>query len=426
MTRVLFLTESFHPVLGGGEGHVRALGRALVRGGLAVTVVTRRGDESWAAEEDLDGLRVVRVAPAGPARSGKYRMVPHAMAALHRLRAAYDVLIVRGTRVLGLPGLVQARLDGKRVILQAEVNGEMSGEVYTWGRPFAGTSVGRAIRAGTRARNCILRDADAFVAMSRRIRDEFRGAGVPEEKIALIPHGVDTARFHPATVEERRAARARFGLAADARVIAFTGRLLRGKGLEELLEAFAWIAPVAPSAHLLIVGSGAGQALSVEEALRATASGPALQGRVTFTGRLDDVAEALRAADVFAFPSVYEALGLSLLEAAAAGLPAVGARTGGIVDVIEDGASGWLMPPGDVPALATRLRDLILDGAARARLGARAREIAVARFAEGQALVRYRALIGEVARRGGPLFSAVRSPALPSHGAATAAPDAPR
>src|SRR5258707_11149089 len=76
-------------------------------------------------------------------------MVPHVLAALHRLRRAYDVLVVRGTRVLGLPGVLAARAAGKRVILQPEVNGEMSGEVYTWGQPFAGTPLDRVIRAGT-------------------------------------------------------------------------------------------------------------------------------------------------------------------------------------------------------------------------------------------------------------------------------------
>src|SRR5262249_20864973 len=118
LTRVLFLCESFHPVLGGGEGHLRALGRALARAGAAVTVLTRRSEAVWPAEESLDGMSVVRVPPPGPARTGKYRMVPHAMAALVRLRGAYDVLIVRGTRVLGLPGLLAARAHGKRVILQ--------------------------------------------------------------------------------------------------------------------------------------------------------------------------------------------------------------------------------------------------------------------------------------------------------------------
>ena len=407
MIRVLFLTESFHPVLGGGEGHIRALGRDLVRLGAAVTVVTRRGERDWPAEDALEGMRIVRVEPPGPGRAGKYRMVPYAMAALHRLRPTYDVVIVRGTRVLGLPGVLAARAAGKRVILQPEVNGEMSGEVYTWGQPFAGTPLDRAIRAGTGARNLLLRDADAFVAMSRRIREEMLGARVPVERIALIPHGVDTVRFHPASSDERSAARARLGLPADACVIAFTGRLLRGKGLEELLAAFAKLAGDVPSAHLLIVGSGAGQALSVEEDLRATVLREGLATRVTFTGRLDDVSEALRAADVFAFPSVYEALGLSLIEAAATGLPAVGARTGGIVDVIEDGASGWLVSPGDAFELAARLRALVADPAARARLGGRAREIAVDRFDEARALLRYRALLGEVARHGkGPQLAA--------------------
>jgi glycosyltransferase involved in cell wall biosynthesis len=403
LIRVLFLTESFHPVLGGGEGHIRALGRDLVRTGTPVTVVTRRGESAWPADDTLEGMRIVRVAPPGPGRAGKYRMVPHALAALHRLRAEYDVLVVRGTRVLGLPGVVAARAAGKRVILQPEVNGEMSGEVYTWGQPFAGTLLDRAIRVGTRARNLLLRDADGFVAMSRRIREEMFAAGVAAEKVAHIPHGVDTVRFHPPSTEERRAARARFGVPAEACVIAYTGRLLRGKGLEDLLAAFARVAADVPSAHLFVVGSGAGQALSVEEDLRATVAREGLAPRVTFTGRLDDVSEALRAADVFAFPSVYEALGLSLIEAAATGLPAVGARTGGIVDVIEDGASGWLVAPGDVAELSARLRALALDGAGRARLGARGRAIAESRFGEARALVRYRALLGEViTRRGAP------------------------
>ena len=105
--------------------------------------------------------------------------------------------------------------------------------------------------------------------MSRRIREEMLAAGVAAENVAHIPHGVDTVRFHPPSAEERRAARARFGLPAEACVIAYTGRLLRGKGLEDLLAAFARVAADVPSAHLLIVGSGAGQALSVEEDLRA-------------------------------------------------------------------------------------------------------------------------------------------------------------
>src|SRR5207253_1142192 len=77
--------------------------------------------------------------------------------------------------------------------------------------------------------------------------------------------------------------------------IVYTGRLLRGKGLEDLLEAFARMAAEVPPARLVIVGSGAGQALSVEETLRAAVAAAGLGARVSFTGRLDDVEVALRA-----------------------------------------------------------------------------------------------------------------------------------
>ena len=176
-------------------------------------------------------------------------MVPHALAALRRLRGSYDVIVVRGTRVLGLPGLLAARALGAAVVLQAEVNGEMSGDVYTWGTRWDRGPARSAIHTAVAVRNRLLRDADAFVAMSGAIRDEFLAAGVPAEKVAHIPHGVDTRRFSPATPAERALLRERFCASpADAVVIAYTGRLLRGKGLEDLLEAFARVAAAGPGA----------------------------------------------------------------------------------------------------------------------------------------------------------------------------------
>jgi glycosyltransferase involved in cell wall biosynthesis len=117
---------------------------------------------------------------------------------------------------------------------------------------------------------------------------------------------------------------------------------------------------------------------------------------VSFTGRVDDVAERLRASDLFAFPSEFEALGISLIEAAACGLPAIGTRTGGIVDVIEDGASGLLVPPGDAAALSAGMRALIADPDRRAQLGRRARQIARERFDLEDSVCRYAALFREL------------------------------
>jgi glycosyltransferase involved in cell wall biosynthesis len=326
-------------------------------------------------------------------------MVPAAMQALRRETHRYDVLVVRGTRVLGLPALVAARALGRAVVLQAEVNGEMTGEVYTWGTPLERGPARQVLWGAVRLRNLLLRDADAFVAMSGRIREEFLGAGVPAEKIHHIPHGVDTGHFRPAGETERRELRRHLGLAEDARLIVYTGRLIRGKGLETLVEAFAKVAARDPRARLLLVGSGAGQALSVEGDLRRRVEEQGLASRVALPGRVEDVAGRLRAADLFVFPSEFEALGISLVEAAACGLPAVGTRTGGIVDVIEDGRSGLLVPPADSAALAAAISALLEDAARRSALGLRAREVALLRFDAEDALERYRGLFREISSR---------------------------
>jgi len=411
--RILFLSESFHPVLGGGETHIRRLGAALVAAGDAVTVVTRRGEGAWPAAEQLeDGIRVVRVPPSGPGRRGKYLMLPAAALAVAREAARHDVLVVRGTRVLGLPGLLTARLSGLATVLQPEINGELDGTAFTWGQRWAGGTAGRLVRAAlVTARNPLLRDADRFVAMSQLIRQEMLAAGVDPARVALIPHGVDTARFRPAAGGERSALRAQLGIPPGV-VAAYTGRLLRGKGLELLVEAFSAIAAERPDLLLLLVGSGEGQSLSVEAELRRRVAELGLGDRVFFAGRSDRVEDWLRASDLFVFPSLYEALGISLVEAAACGLPAIGSRTGGIVDVIEDGRSGLLVPAGDGLALAQALRTLASDGERRLELGVHARSLALARFDERDALARYRALFAEISPR--------RPSASPRAGAARA------
>jgi glycosyltransferase involved in cell wall biosynthesis len=396
LTRVLFLTESFHPTLGGGETHVRRLGALLVAKGDRATVLTRRADPEWPREESLDGIRVRRVGPAGPGRGGKYRMLPAAFAAALGEAGRHDVLVVRGTRVLGLPGLVAARARGCPAVLQPEINGELDGEAFTWGKAWADGLAGRAVRGAVGARNRWLRDADAFVAMSRAIQEEMAGAGVERERIHLLPHGVDVERFRPADATERQSLRASLGLPEGVLAV-YSGRLLRGKGLETLVEAMAAPA-LPPGLRLVLLGSGEGQ-LDVEPELRRRVDERGLAGRVTFAGRVTNVADHLRAADLFVFPSLFEALGIALVEAAACGLPAIASRTGGIVDVVEDGRSGVLVAPGDASALTGALAALAADPERRTALGREARAVAVRRFDERDVLERYRALFRELGSR---------------------------
>jgi glycosyltransferase involved in cell wall biosynthesis len=395
LTRVLFLSESFHPVLGGGETHLRRLGSGLVAAGAGATVVTRRGQASWPASEELAGVRIVRVPPAGPSRRGKFLMVPAALRAVLQEARDHEVLVVRGTRVLGLPGLLAGRVSGLPVVLQPELNGELSGEALLWGKSWADGPRGSLVRAAVSVRNLWLRDADAWVAMSKRIHREMLEAGVPQERAALIPHGVDTARFRPADPTERARLRQALGLPQGVLAV-YTGRLLRGKGLETLLEAFSAVAARVASLHLVLVGSGEGQFLSIEDELRRRAQAI---GRVVLAGRQERVEDWLRASDLFVLPSLFEGLGISLVEAAACGLAAIGSRTGGIVDAIDDGHSGVLVPPADVGALAAALEGLASDEPGRRTMGERARAVALARFDERDGLARYRGLLRELSPR---------------------------
>jgi glycosyltransferase involved in cell wall biosynthesis len=217
-----------------------------------------------------------------------------------------------------------------------------------------------------------------------------RRAGIEPARIHHIPHGVDLARFRPATADERTALRARLGLPRADTILTYTGRLLRGKGLEALVAAFADLARRHAGLRLMLVGSGAGQTLSVEDTLRAQVAAAGLSPHVTFTGRVDEVEVYLRASDVFVFPSEFEALGISLVEATACGLPCVASRTGGIVDVVDHDATGLLHDPGDKAGIVDAVSRLLADSALRERLGRAARERAEREYDWTRSVLRYR------------------------------------
>lgn len=128
----------------------------------------------------------------------------------------------------------------------------------------------------------------------------------------------------------------------------------------------------------------------------ARAASGQLSGLVSFAGRVDDVSDYLRASDVFVLPSLFEALGISLVEAAACGLACIGSRTGGIVDVLADGTSGLLVTPGDEAELAEAIARLARDPGLRAALGREARARAAGGFDEAAAAEAYRALFREL------------------------------
>lgn len=385
--RIIWMVETYHPVLGGGEKYTRSLALGLVAQGLSVDVITRRSSPELPSLETDGGVTVHRVGSPGMGRGRKFSLVWAAGRVARRLAADRDVIMNGGTRVLALAARMAVAGNRCALALRPELNGELDGSLALWGRK-SGEATRRFVYVAARARNLLLKRTDAIVAISEEIGREAVRSGFEASRIHHIPHGIDTSHYAPVSALQKLALRKSLGLPEDRILATYTGRLIAGKGLETLFEAFRSLADL-PALHLVLVGSGSEQVISIEGKLREEASLAPLAGRITFTGRVENVAAYLQASDVFVFPTLNESLGMSAVEAQACGLPAVASRTGGVPDIIEDGVTGILVPPGDARLFAEALRRLIMDAELRARYATAARKRMEAIFATEVMVARY-------------------------------------
>jgi glycosyltransferase involved in cell wall biosynthesis len=215
------------------------------------------------------------------------------------------------------------------------------------------------------------------IAISRFVADRLPSLGVAPERIRLIPRGVDTAWFDPASITGERMHRLAeaWRLPPGASVVMLPARLTRWKGGELLLEAVARL----PARDVYCVFVGGGDDFGFGLARRAEALG--LGGRVRVVGHCDDMPAALMLADVVACPSLKpEPFGRAVIEAQAAGRLVIAADHGGAVETVAEG-TGWRVKPGDAAALSAAIAHaLALPAEARAAVGAAARAHVLAHF----------------------------------------------
>jgi glycosyltransferase involved in cell wall biosynthesis len=244
--------------------------------------------------------------------------------------------------------------------------------------------------AGAAARR-VFRHSGAVTACSRDLADRAIGLGADAERMEVVPYGVDTSRFKPASAADRAAIRSSAGIPHSARVIAAAGRLVRKKGFEYLIDAMAF---AGGDAHLVIAGDG-----DLSGELRTRARDGSAADRIHFPGNLtqDAVGAWFAAADVAAVPSVHDEHGNvdglpnTLLEALATGTPIVTTAAGGIGAVVEHDRSAIVVPERDPRALGDAIATLLADPTRRARLGREGRQLVEARFGWGAAAARFEA-----------------------------------
>ena len=205
-----------------------------------------------------------------------------------------------------------------------------------------------------------------ILAVSRATAMAFAGGHASAGKIRVLYNGVDLDNFphkslgQPALKRELR-------LPSDTFLICAVGQICARKGLRKLIEVFATIHPIAPHAHLAIVGKAVfAHEQEYRDELVRMAEALGVATHVHFTGERRDIANVLQSADLMVLNSVDEPFGLVLVEAMSCGTPVLATRVGGIPEIVSDGETGWLVESGDSDALAERLLELTMGGSSAA------------------------------------------------------------
>ena len=390
LPRICMVTETYYPVVGGGERQAQLLASDLVVRGLEVMIVTRRTDPTLAETDRVEGVPVFRISPVGAGRARRWLMTLSSLRFLVRTRSQYDVIFVSGFKALGLSAVLAAKMFGKACILKADSNGEMSGEFFSAGlRAFRLTPASRGFRAVLHARNWVLRQADRFVAITSGIAEELRGSGVSGAVIHHITNGVDASRFHPVHAELKHSLKQRLHLPEKDLLIAYTGRLVTYKGLPLLLRVAEEILRERDNVGFVLIGSGGLDIHNCEAELREFVRARGLEESIHFAGDVNNVQEYLQASDIFVLPTHDDAFPLALVEAMACGLPPVATAVGGIREIVTHDHNGLLVAAGDRQQLYQALGELIADKSRSAALGHVAMETVRAKYAREIVAAKY-------------------------------------
>lgn len=275
----------------------------------------------------------------------------------------------------GFVGRIAARLAGVPIVL------------HTFhGHTFRGYFSPAKTRVFLLLERFCARLSSRIITISARLRDEIAGFGVASpERIAIIPLGFELEPF----ASQRRGGgdfRRSLGLGSDAKLVAAVGRLVKIKNIPLFLDAAALVGRRLPEARFVLVGDG-----ELRRELEERVEAMGLAEAVIFAGWRRDLPAVYADLDAVVISSDNEGTPASLIEAMAAGCPVVATRVGGVPDLVADGETGRVVPPGDAAALAGAILDLFGEPERTARM---------ARLAQGRALERHHAgrLVADVDR----------------------------
>ena len=346
-TRVLYLSHAF--MVGGAEEMVLNLVRHLPsRFEPAVACIHEAGPIGEEIRRTGVPFSVMGLTP-GLSRPFDVLHLRNALQAL--APTIVHTFLLTGS----LYGRFAAMMTGVPIVIGTEVN------IYEKKRPLH-----------ARFERWLMKGTDAVVASAESVKEHYVAqVGADPEKVEVIYNAVDWAQLQ--TSMTRDEFRASVGVPGGVPMAGIIARLTEQKAHRVLFEAMAQ--PELSALHLIVVGDG-----ELRDDLRSRAESFGIHGRVHFLGARRDLGNILAAIDIFAMPSYWEGLPLSMVLAMGAGLPVVASRVAGIPEVVKDEVTGLLVDPGNRAQLARALARLMQDQSLRARLGEAAKAFVLPRF----------------------------------------------
>jgi len=232
-----------------------------------------------------------------------------------------------------------------------------------------------------------------FVAVSDEVRESIIcQVGPIQDKVVTILNGVDVRRYSSAV--DKETIRRQLGIGPDSPLIVTVGRLTAPKGHRYLITAAAAVVSRCPDVHFLFIGDG-----ELKSTLQAQAEAVGILEHIHFLGIRNDVPDILATATLFVLPSLWEGLSIALLEAMASGKSIVATAVSGTTQVMVPGETGLIVPPGNSPALASAIIQLLSDPVWAQGMGRAAKQHVATNFSAQKQAKEYLALYRRLVER---------------------------
>lgn len=354
--RVAMIIQSYLPLIGGAERQIASLAPLLKELNVEIHIITRKYS-GLKAFEVINGVFVHRIAVVGPKALAAIMYIFGSLYKIKKLKPdllhAHELL---SPSTIGVFGKWLFKLPVLAKVLRGGEIGDIS-------------KIKNGIFSSLRI-NFLIKKISAFAVISKEIDEELKDLNISNTKRIFLPNGVDTKRFKPISVQEKKELRKKIGL-PSGKIVIYCGRLQPEKRVDQLIAAWNQIDHERAEEFLLIVGKG-----TEEQRLRQMAG-----TSVIFIGEVNDVLPYLNSSDIFVLPSSNEGLSNSLLEAMSCGLPIVATNVGGTTDLIQHNHSGLLISPTKSSEIQNSLLGLLKDDGTCIRLGINAREFVVQNYA---------------------------------------------